>query len=160
MSRGVSRTAIAESLERVAHAAGREYAADVRVLRRAVQEAVATYDAPASYSAPEAAEHLKVTLPTVHAWLRAGVLTKSPDSRASRVRLDRARIDVVRRRLQDLRRRAPRTRKLRDVLEWLETQEYGDRLRGARRPEQPTGVPWRETLKEAWGPRRSRARRR
>jgi len=158
LPRAVSRTAIVESLERVANAAGREYAADVRVLRRAVQEAVATYDAPASYSAPEAAAHLKVTLPTVHAWLRAGVLTKSPDSRESRIRLDRARIDVVRRRLQDLRRRAPRTRKLRDVLEWLETQEYGDRLRGPRRPKHPTEQPWRRTLKAAWGRTKSRGR--
>ena len=148
------------SLERLANAAGREYATDVRVLRRAVQEAAPEYDEPTSYSAPQAAEHLKVTLPTIHAWLRAGVLAKAQDSRSSRVRLDRARIDAVARRLQDLRRRAPRTRKLRDVLEWLETREYGDRLRGPRRPEQPTGVPWRETLKEAWGPKRSRARRR
>jgi hypothetical protein len=156
----VGRTAALESLERVAHAVGREYATDVRVLRRAVQEAVPAYDEPASYSAPEAAENLKVTLPTIHAWLRAGVLTKSPDSRRSRLRLDRERIDAVAQRLRDLRRRAPRTRKLRDVLEWLETQDYGDRLRGPRHPQKATGVPWRQTLKEAWGPTRTRARQR
>jgi hypothetical protein len=160
LARAVGRTAALESLERIANAAGREYATDVRVLRRAVQEAVPVYDEPASYSAPEAAETLKVTLPTIHAWLKAGVLTKSPDSRRSRLRLGRERIDTVARRLGELRRRAPRTRKLRDVLEWLETQEYGDRLRGPRRPGQPTGVPWRQTLKEAWAPTRSRARRR
>jgi hypothetical protein len=156
----VSRTRVLESLERVANAAGRDYATDVRVLRRAVREAVPVYDAPASYSAPEAAENLNVTLPTIHAWLRAGVLTKSPDSRRSRIRLDRERIDVVARRLRDLRRRAPRTRKLRDVLEWLESQEYGDRIRGPRRPGQTSGVPYRETLREIWEPTRSRARRR
>jgi hypothetical protein len=160
LSQAVGRRRVLESLERVANAAGREYATDVRVVRRAVQEAVPTYDAPASYSAPDAAENLKVTLPTVHAWLRAGVLTKSPDSRRSRLRLDRERIDVVARRLQELRRRAPRTRKLRDVLEWLEAQDYGDRLRGPRRPQKPSGVPWRQTLKEAWAPTRSSARRR
>jgi len=160
LSRALTRTSIVASLERVANAAGREYAADVNVLRRAVHEAIATYDEPASYSAPEAAEHLDVTLPTIHAWLRAGVLTRSPDSRESRVRLDRARIDMVGRRLRELRRQAPKTRKLRDVLEWLERQEYGDRLRGPRRPQRPTGQPWRQTLKEAWAPKRSRARRR
>lgn len=158
MPRVVGRTAVLESLERVANAAGREYATDVRVLRRAVQEALPAYDGPASYSAPDAAEYLKVTLPTIHAWLRAGVLTKSQDSQRSRVRLDRERIDAVARRLRDLRRRAPRTRKLRDVLEWLETQDYGDRLRGPRRPQKPTGVAWRKTLNEAWGPRRSHGR--
>lgn len=160
MSRAVGRGAVLESLERVANAAGREYATDVRVLRRAVQEAVPAYDEPGSYSAPDAAENLKVTLPTIHAWLRAGVLIKSPDSRRSRLRLDRERIDVVARRLKELRRRAPRTRKLRDVLEWLESQDYGDRLRGPRRPPKPTGVPWRQTLKESWGPTLSSARRR
>jgi len=159
LARPVGRTVL-ESLERIANAAGREYATDVRVLRRAVREAVPVYDAPASYSAPEAAETLKVTLPTIHAWLRAGVLTKSPDSRRSRLRLDRERTDAVARRLRDLRRRAPRTRKLRDVLEWLETQEYGDRLRGPRRPDHISGVPYRQTLKEIWEPTRSRARRR
>lgn len=148
MARAVGRTAVLESLERVAHAAGRRYASDVRVLTRAVHEALPAYDQSASYSAPEAAEILKVTLPTVHAWLRAGVLAKSPDSRRSRLRLARERADVVARRLRELRRRAPRTRKLRDVLEWLETQEYGDRLRGPRRPAEPTGVPWRQTLKQ------------
>ncbi len=156
MPRALTRTSIVESLERVANAAGREYAADVNVLRRAVQEAVAVYDDPASYSAPEAAQHLQVTLPTIHAWLRAGVLAKSPDSRESRVRLDRARIDAVGQRLRELRRRAPKTRKLRDVLEWLETQDYGDRLRGPRRPERPTGQPWRQAVKAAWGKTRSR----
>jgi len=156
LPRALSRTSIVASLERVANAAGREYAADVNVLRRAVQEAVATYDEPASYSAPEAAEQLKVTLPTIHAWLHAGVLTKSSDSREARVRLDRARIDAVGRRLRELRRRAPKTRKLRDVLEWLETQEYGDRLRGPRRPERPIGQPWRQAVKAAWGKTRSR----
>lgn len=160
MARAGGQTAVLESLERVANAAGRKYATDVRVLRRAVHEAVLTYDEPTSYSAPEAAENLKVTLPTIHAWLRAGVLTKAPDSRQARLRLDRDRIDQVARRLNQLRRRAPRTRKLRDVLEWLETQEYGDRLRGPRRPTHPTGVSWRKTLKEAWGPTRSRARQR
>jgi hypothetical protein len=158
LPRGVGRTAVLESLERVANAAGREYVADVRVLRRAVREAVPAYDGPASYSAPEAAESLKVTLPTIHAWLRAGVLTKSPDSQRSRVRLERERTDAVARRLRDLRRRAPRTRKLRDVLEWLETQDYRDRLRGPRQPQKPTGVLWRKTLNEAWGPRRSHGR--
>lgn len=160
MPRAVGRTAVLASLERVANAAGREYLTDVRVLRRAVQEAMPAYDTPASYSAPEAAENLKVTLPTIHAWLRAGVLTMSPDSRRARLRLDRERIDAVARRLRELRRRAPRTRKLRDVLEWLETQDYGDRLRGPRRPQKPTGVPWRRTLKDAWGPTPSRARQR
>lgn len=160
LARAVGRTAVFESLERIANAAGRKYAPDVRVLRRAVREAAPTYDEPASRSAPEAAENLKVTLPTIHAWLRAGVLTKSPDSRPSRLRLDRERIDAVARRLRELRRRAPRTRKLRDVLEWLETQEYGDRLQGPRRPVLATGVPWRQTLKETWEPTRSRARRR
>ena len=160
MAQPGGRTAVLESLERVANAVGREYAIDVRVLRRAVQEAVPAYDEPTSYSAPEAAKNLKVTLPTVHAWLHAGVLTKSPDRRRSRLRLDRERIDTVARRLGELRRRAPRTRKLRDVLEWLETQEYGDRLRGPRRPAHTTGAPWRQTLKEAWEPTRSRARRR
>jgi len=159
MAREVGRTAVLESLERVARAAGRKYASDVRVLARAVHEVVPVYDQPASYSAPEAAENLKVTLPTIHAWLRAGVLSKSPDSRRSRLRLDRERIDAVAQRLQELRRRAPRTRKLRDVLEWLETQEYGDRLRRPRRPKRPTGVPWRETLDSVWGTARSRARR-
>jgi len=158
MAREVGRTAVLESLERVARAAGRKYASDVRVLARAVHEAVPEYDQPASYSAPEAAENLKVSLPTIHAWLRAGVLTKSPESRRSRLRLDRQRIDSVARRLHELRHRAPKTRKLRDVLEWLETQEYGDRLRDPRRPKEPTGVPWRQTLKEIWGPTRSRAR--
>lgn len=160
MARAVGRTSVLESLERVANAAGRKYATDVRVLRRAVREAAPTYDEPTSYSAPEAAETLKVTLPTIHTWLRAGVLKKSPDSRRSRLRLDRDRIDTVARRLGELRRRAPRTRKLRDVLEWLETQEYGDRLRGPHRPVRATGVPWRQTLKEGWEPTRSRARRR
>jgi len=144
-------------LQRIANAAGRKYATDVRVLRRAVEEAVSIYDEPASYSAPEAAETLKVTLPTIHAWLRAGVLTKSPDSRRSRLRLDRERIDSVARRLRELRRTAPKTRKLRDVLEWLETQEYGDRLRGPRRPGHATGVPYRQTLKEIWEPTPARA---
>ena len=157
MARPVGRTAALESLARIANAAGREYATDVRVLRRAVNEAVPMYDPPASYSAPEAAETLKVTLPTIHAWLSAGVLTKSTDSRRSRLRLDRERVDAVARRLRELRRRAPRTRKLRDVLEWLETQDYGDRLRAPRRPRHATGVPWRETLKETWGSMRSRA---
>jgi hypothetical protein len=160
LPRAVGRRAVLESLERVANAAGREYVADVRVVRRAVREAVPAYDGPASYSTLEAAENLKVTLPTIHAWLRAGVLTKSPDSQRSRVRLERERTDAVARRLRDLRRRAPRTRKLRDVLEWLETQDYRDRLRGPRRPQKPTGVPWRQTLKEAWGPTRTRARQR
>jgi hypothetical protein len=160
LARAVGRTGALESLERIANAVGRKYATDVRVLRRAVQEAVPAYDEPASYSAPEAAEALNVTLPTIHAWLRAGVLTKSPDSRRSRLRLDRVRIDTVARRLGELRRRAPRTRKLRDVLEWLETQEYRDRLRGPRLPAQATGVAWRQTLKEAWEPAQSRARRR
>lgn len=159
MARAVGRPAILESLERVASAAGREYAADARVLRHALKETLPAYDEPESYSAPEAAENLKVTLPTVHAWLRAGVLTKSPDSRRSRVRLDRERIDAITRRLRELRRRAPRTRKLRDVLEWLETQEYGDRLRGPRRPKRPTGVPWRKTLNEVWATTRSPTRR-
>jgi hypothetical protein len=159
LARAVGRPVALESLERIANAVGREYATDVRVVRRAVQEAVPTYDEPASYSAPEAAETLKVTLPTIHAWLHAGVLTKSPDSRRARLRLDRERIDTVARRLGELRREAPRTRKLRDVLEWLETQEYGVRLRGPRRPKNPTGVPWRQTLKETWRPQRSRARR-
>lgn len=158
MAREVGRTALLESLERVARAAGREYASDVRVLARAIHEAVPAHDEPASYTAPEAAENLKVSLPTIHAWLRAGVLRRSADSRRSRLRLDRERIDAVARRLQELRRRAPRTRKLRDVLEWLETQGYGDRLRVPRRPMQATGVPWRQTLKEIWGPTRSRAR--
>ncbi|HEY6203178.1 MAG TPA: hypothetical protein VI056_09045 [Candidatus Limnocylindria bacterium] len=160
MPRVVGRTAVLESLDRVANAAGRDYATDVRVLRRVVQEALPAYDAPGSYSAPEAAENLKVTLPTIHAWLRAGVLTTSADSRRSRLRLDRERIDAVARRLRDLRRRAPRTRKLRDVLEWLETQDYGDRLRRPRQPEKATGVPWRQALKQAWGPTTSRARQR
>jgi hypothetical protein len=160
LARAVGRTGALESLERLANAAGRKYATDVRVVRRAVQEAIPLYDETASYSAPEAAESLNVTLPTVHAWLRAGVLTKSPDSRRSRLRLDRERIETVARRLQDLRRRAPRTRKLRDVLEWLETQEYGGRLRGTRRTTNAAGVPWRQTLKEAWGSAGSRARRR
>jgi hypothetical protein len=158
MAREVGRTAVLESLERVARAAGREYASDVRVLARAIHEAVPAHDEPVSYTAPEAAENLSVSLPTIHAWLRAGVLTKSADSRRSRLRLDRERIDAVARRLQELRRRAPRTRKLRDVLEWLETQEYGDRLRAPRRPKDATGVPWRQSLKGIWGPARSRAR--
>ena len=160
MVRSAGRTMVLESLERVANAAGREYATDVRMLRRAVREAVPVYDAPASYSAPEAAQNLKVTLPTIHAWLRAGVLTKSPDSRRSRVRLDRERIDAVARRLRELRRQAPRTRKLRDVLEWLETHEYGVRLRGPRRPARATGALYRQTLKEVWETTPSRARRR
>lgn len=146
MARAVSRTAVMESLERVATAAGRGYAADVRMVRRAVQEALPTYDAPSSSSAPDAAENLKVTLPTIHAWLRAGVLTRSSDSRPSRLRLDRRRIDAVAHRLQELRRLAPRTRKLRDVLEWLETREYGGRLRGPRRPKRATGAPWPQFL--------------
>jgi hypothetical protein len=151
------RASVLESLDRLASAAGREYASDIRVLRRAVREAAPAYDAAVSYSTPEAAGTLKVTLPTVHAWLRAGVLTPSPDSRKARVRLDRGRTDEVARRLTELRRRAPRTRKLRDVLEWLESHQYGDRLRGPRRPQRATGVPWRQSLKEAWGPTRSRA---
>jgi len=158
LPRAFGRTAVLTSLERLASAAGRKCATDVRVLRRAVQEAEPEYEVSASYSAPEAARSLKVTLPTIHAWLRAGVLKKSPESRPSRVRLDRERIDVVGRRLRELRRRAPRTRKLRDVLEWLETQEYGDRLRGQRRPKHPTGQPWRRAIKAAWGKTRSRGR--
>ncbi len=148
-----------ESLERVADVVGREYAAELRVLRRAVREAVSAYVEPSSYSAPEAAETLDVTLPTIHAWVEAGVLTTSTDSRRSRLRLIRKRVDAVADRLRDLRRRAPRTRKLRDVLEWLETQEYGDRLRGGRRSQTRTGEPWRETLRKVWGARRSTTRR-
>lgn len=160
MPQASDRTEVFESLERVAGAVGRRYANDVRVLRRAVREAAPTYDAPVSYSTPEAAQNLGVTLPTIHTWVRAGVLIRAPDSRTSRVRLDRERVDEVAHRLRELRRRAPRTRKLRDVLEWLESQDYGDRLRGPRRPKKPTGVPWRESLTRAWGSTRSRARQR
>lgn len=156
MRRGVAPTAVLESLERLAEAAGPARATDARRVRRAIQEVLPTEAGAASYSAPEAAGRLDVTLPTVHVWLKAGVLRAAPGSRPKRLRLDREHVDVVARKVRELRRRAPRTRKLRDVLEWLEYQKYADRLSGPRRLSDRRDIPVRERLAKIWGRRRER----
>lgn len=161
MGRGApAGTAVLESLARLAGAAGPDRARDVRVLRRALVDALPDELPTNSYRATEAAEILDVSLPTVHAWLKTGVLRQSSDSRPARVRLDRDRVDVVAAKLRDLRRRAPRTRKLRDVAEWLETERYRERLRGARVPSETADLPWRDALHRIWGRGRTRRRRR
>jgi len=157
MGRGVAPTAVLESLERLAEAAGPTRASDARLVRRAIREALPAEAATTSYSAPEAADRLDVTLPTVHVWLKAGVLRTAPDSRPKRLRLDRDRVDMVARKVRELRRHAPRTRKLRDVVEWLEYQKYADRLGGPRRLSDRRDIPVRERLAKIWGRGRERA---
>ncbi|MBI2766538.1 MAG: hypothetical protein HYX53_11595 [Chloroflexi bacterium] len=157
MGRSVAPTAVLESLERLAEAAGPARASDARLVRRAIREALPAEAATMSYSAPEAADRLNVTLPTVHVWLRAGVLQAATDSRPKRLRLERDGVDVVARKVRELRRHAPRTRKLRDVVEWLEYQKYADRLGGPRRLSDRRDVPVSERLAKIWGRRRERA---
>lgn len=154
MGRGApATTTLLASLDRLAEAAGPARASDARRVRRAIQAALPSDEAPPSCSAPQAAEILEVALPTVHVWLKAGVLQATPDSQPTRIRLDQERVDHVARKLRALRRRAPRTRKLRDIVEWLETERLGDRLRGPRRTSQSTGAPWGESVVTIWDTR-------
>lgn len=161
MGRGApAGTVVLDSLKRLAEAAGPDRARDVRVVRRALIDVLPDELLVSSYGATAVAEILDVSLPTVHAWLKTGVLRQSSDSRPTRVRLDRDRVDAVAVKLRELRKRAPRTRKLRDIAEWLETERYKDKVSGPRVPSETADLPWRDALHQIWRGGRIRRRRR
>lgn len=152
-------TAVIESLERLAGAVGPARARDIRVIRDALVDVLPDEPA-ASYAATEAAERLDVSLPTVHAWLKSEVLHQSSDSRPTRVRLDRDRVDAVATKLRELRRRAPKTRKLRDIAEWLEIDRHREALTGPHVPSKTADLPWKDALNRIWAGGNSKRRRR
>lgn len=118
------------SLEDIRRALGRRQRRQVELLRRFITSVGkrSPSDAATSYSARAAAAKLNVSLPTVHAWLRAGVLTEAPGSRPTRVRLDVERVDKLATGIAELRAKAPRFHLLRDVVAWMETQGLAQRL--------------------------------
>lgn len=130
MGRGIRIEDAQGSLEDIQHALGRRRHRQVEVLRRFIASAArrTPVAALAGYGARSAAAKLGVSLPTVHAWLRAGVLTEAPGSRPTRVRLDAGRVDTLARRIAALRAEAPRTHLLRDVISWMETRGLERRL--------------------------------
>lgn len=130
MGRGIRIEDAQGSLEDIRHALGRRRRRQVEVLRRFIASVArrAPGETPAGYGARSAAAKLGVSLPTAHAWVRAGVLTEAPGSRPTRVRLDAGRVDTLARRITELRAQAPRTHLLRDVISWMDTRGLERRL--------------------------------
>ena len=124
MGRGIRVEDAERSLEEIQHALGRRQRRQIEVLRRfitSVKKHLPT-DTLGWYSARAAAAKLDVSLPTVHAWVRAGVFTEAPGSRPTRIRLDTERVDTLARGLAELRTKAPRMHLLRDVIAWMEAR--------------------------------------
>ena len=130
MGRGIRVEEAERSLEEIQHVLGRRQRRQIEVLRRFITSAKkrSPKDALGWYSARVAAAKLDVSLPTVHAWVRAGVLTEAPGSRPTRIRLDIERVDTLARRLAELRAKAPRMHFLGDVIAWMEARGLERRL--------------------------------
>lgn len=130
MGRGIRVEDAQGSLEEIQHALGRRQRRQIEVLRRFIASVAkhTSKDTSVGYGARVAAAKLDVSLPTVHAWVRAGVLTEAPGSRSTRIRLDTERVDALARGIAELRAKAPRLHLLRDVVSWMETRGLERRL--------------------------------
>jgi hypothetical protein len=155
MGRGIGIEDAQGSLEDIRHALGRRRRRQVEVLSRFIASVARRTPqvAPAGYGARSAAAKLGVSLPTVHAWVRAGVLTEAPGSRPTRIRLDPERVDTLARGIAELRARAPRTHLLRDVISWMDTRGLEHRLNqpwipGTTAGRAPIGVKLDRLLRE------------
>jgi len=125
-------------------------------LRTNVAEALR---AAAGYTTTEARERLKVTLPTVHAWIEGGLLpTLEPSSRA--ILIDRRAVDELAEALEEIRSAGPKKHLLRDVAAWLESQRLSGEnpdLAPRARARTSKRIPWREAVADAWGPEKRTA---
>ena len=130
MGRGIQIEDARGSLEDIQRALGRRRHRQVAVLRQFIASVARRTPeaAPAGYGARAAAARLGVSLPTVHAWVRASVLAEAPGSRPTRIRLDAERVDTLARGIAELRAQAPRIHLLRDVISWMEARGLERRL--------------------------------
>ena len=109
----------------------------------------------ADYTTVETKDRLKVSLPTVHAWIKGGLLPGLPARDNAETLVDRGFVDKLAEALDAV--RATGTQHvLRDVAALLESKEFSEqnpdiarRLRAGKRGER---VPWRQALTEAWRP--------
>ncbi len=116
--------------------------------------------AAAGYTTTEARDRLDLSLPTVHAWVRAGLLP-TINKPSEETLIARKAADELAAAIQEIRKGGPRKHLLRDVAEWLETHrlvqanpELPARARrgGGRR------VHWREAVRRTWGERKQASR--
>lgn len=118
-------------------------------LKTSLEEALR---AAAGYTTTEARERLRVTLPTVHAWIEGGLLpTLEGSSRA--ILIDRGAVDDLAEALEEIRRDGPKKHLLRDVATWMEarrlTAEHpglAPRARAGTRKR----IVWRDAVADAW----------
>lgn len=151
-----SRRAAVVALGRLARVAPASARNDLEIVGARLGTSVARAErAAAGYTTTETRERLGVSLPTVHAWIRGGLLPTIATKDAGEEMLTvRGAVDELAEGLEQIRRSGPRKHLLRDVAAWLETRrlvEANPELRRRVRRGSGDRVRWRRAIARAWG---------